>query len=84
MANPHNEVSFDNYWLIVFGDADAEALVGVFELAPQDRAGVSEWVGCAEAAALEAVGKSPVHDLPEAWADHHARAVDAICAVSAR
>lgn len=70
--------TFDGYWNTVLGAIRSAAdVVREFELDASDRVGLGTWLGEAEDAARSAGGLST---CPAAWAEHHTRALDALCA----
>ena len=70
---------FEGYWNTVLGaNRIADDVVREFALTA-DRRGLDEWLGHAEAEALAVGGESTV---PEEWTGFHARALEALCAVT--
>jgi hypothetical protein len=74
--------NFEGYWNTVMGPTrSAGDIVREFELGA-GRRGLDEWLGEAEMEAWMAGGNSVRDELPEEWAEFHARALDMLCEVT--
>lgn len=71
-------MGFDEFWNAVIGSKrDADRVVVEFDLTGP-RAAIDEWLGRAEQAAIE----QGTLDPERPWRQHHARALDELCAAA--
>lgn len=74
--------TYEGYWTAVIGALTTGHAAGEFGLDPSDVRGLDEWLGLAEAEAWRVGGDGG--ELPESWAEFHARALAAMSEVQSR
>lgn len=74
---------YEGYWNAVIGRGNAASIVGEFDLDPTDRAGLDEWLGKAEAESWRVGDGYDGSPIPAEWAEHHEKALEELCAVTA-
>jgi hypothetical protein len=71
--------TFERYWSAVLGEGEPADVLARIEWLPIPlRPGLHDWLGRAEQKAWKRAGGSASSGMPEEWAEHHRRALEAL------